>query len=144
MKEILAENLQALFDNSNIDGKCTYKGKRYEVWEVSDDVFEKMCEMTEEEFEELCPSGMWRSCDGSVLGTPDATVHINGYEILAWGDEPWEDEEDDEYEIYASSLTNYLCDVIGASQPKNVCACAMDLAKYNHMTMGELFTKYEG
>lgn len=41
------------------------------------------------------------------------------------------------------SLLEYLCENIGASQPRNVCALAVDLAKYNNMTMGELFTKYE-
>ena len=72
-------------------------------------------------------------------------VHVNGHDMLAWADEPWEDEdEDEEFEIYASCLTDYLCDVVGASQPKNVCAVAVDLAKYNNMTMGELFAKYEG
>lgn len=65
---------------------------------------------------------------------------INGHEMLGWSDESWEDEdEEDEFD----DLTTYLCDVVGVSQPKNVCACAMDLAKANDMTMGELFTKYE-
>ena len=27
--------------------------------------------------------------------------------------------------------------------PHNVVACAMDLAKFNNLTMGELFKKYE-
>lgn len=145
MREILAENLQKFFDNTSFEGKCTYKGKEYEVWEVSDEVFESMCNMNDEEFEKLCPDGMWRSAEGSNMEKPDITVHINGNEMLGWAGDPWEeDEEDDEFEIYASSLTNYLCDVIGASQPRNVCALAVDLAKYNNMTIGELFTKYEG
>ena len=42
------------------------------------------------------------------------------------------------------NLTEYLCDCVGASTEKNVCACAVDLAKYNGMTMAELFAKYEG
>ena len=41
------------------------------------------------------------------------------------------------------SLSDYLCNCVGVSEPKNVCACAMDLAKYNDMTMAELFEKYE-
>ena len=149
MKEILGDNLKRFFDA--VDSKCTdaditYAGDRYEVWEVSDELFQQMCDMTEEKFVELAgDDAWWRQSEGSVLGAPDTTVYINSHEILAWADEPWEDEEDDdEYEIYSSSLTNYLCDVVGASQPKNVCACAMDLAKYNGMSMGELFSKYEG
>ena len=46
-------------------------------------------------------------------------------------------------DIKYSSLTEYLCEFIGASMPKNVVACAMDLAKFNHLLMGELCGKYE-
>lgn len=38
----------------------------------------------------------------------------------------------------------YLCEHVGASLPRNVVACAMDLAKYNNMSMAELFQNYEG
>lgn len=61
MQEILAENLQPLFDNTSLTGKKTYSGELYEVWEVSDEDFQLMCEIDEEEFERLCPEGMWRS-----------------------------------------------------------------------------------
>lgn len=149
MKEILGGSLKRFFDT--VDNKCndadiTYAGNRYEVWEVSDELFDKMCDMSEEEFVEFAGSdAWWRQSDGSVLGVPGTTVYINGKEMLGWTDGLWDDEdEEDEFEIYASCLTTYLCDVVGASQPKNVCACAMDLAKYNNMSMGELFTKYEG
>lgn len=145
MKEILGNNLEQLF-NSETNGNRTYKGDRYEVWEITNEMFDIMCDMSEELFIELAgENAWWRSADGSVLSVPDTKVYINGHEMLGWAGEPWEDEdEDEEFEIYASNLSNYLCDVIGASQPRNVCALAVDLAKYNNMTMGELFTKYEG
>lgn len=145
MKEILGNNLEQFF-NAEINGKRTYKGNRYEVWEVSDETFVIMCDMPEEKFVELAgEDAWWRSAEGSNLGAPDIKVCINGNEMIGWAGEPWEDDgEDDEFEIYASCLTNYLGDVFGASQPRNVCALAVDLAKYNGMTMGELFTKYEG
>ena len=41
-------------------------------------------------------------------------------------------------------LQNTYAIGIGASLPKNVVACAMDLAKYNNMSLGDLFTEYEG
>lgn len=41
------------------------------------------------------------------------------------------------------SLSEYLCEFIGASTPHNVVACVIDLAKFNHLTMCELFKKYE-
>ena len=102
--------------------------------------------IAEEKFVELAgEDAWWRSTEGSNLGAPYTKVYVNGHEMIGWADEPWEDEdEEDEFEIYASNLSDYLCDVVGASQPKNVCALAVDLAKYNNMTMAELFTKYEG
>ena len=147
MTEILGNNLERFFehiDKYGVESSLTYKGERYEVWEVDDDLFPEMCDMSEEEFVELAgEDAWWRQSNGCVLDTPDTKVYINGHEMLGWANKHWEDEEEDEFEIYASCLTDYLCDVVGASQPKNVCAVAVDLAKYNNMTMGELFTKYE-
>lgn len=143
MKEILAENLKPFFDNSNLQGKCTYQGERYEVWEVSDATFKIMCNMEEDEFTQLCPDGMWRSAEGSNMGAPDIIIHVGENQMLGWSALWDEDEEDEEPEIYVSNLTKYFCYYMGASQPRNVCALAVDLAKYNHMTLGELFNKYE-
>ena len=150
MKEILGNDLLTFFAVMTIRNHdyenglmCTYKGRRYEVYTVSDELFNVMCDMTEEEFVELAgEDAWWRYAEGSVLGVPDKKIYVNGQEMLGWG-KPWEN-EDEEPEIYASNLSNYLCDSIGASQPRNVCALAVDLAKYNNMTMGELFEKYEG
>ena len=146
MLEILGGNLKRFFDT--VDSKCknadiTYAGNRYEVWEVSDELFEKMCNMSEEEFIKLAgDDAWWRQCDGSNLGTPNVTTFVNGEELICWNDDP--EGSNDDITINYSSLTSYLCNCVGASQPKNVCACAMDLAKYNGMSMGELFQKYEG
>jgi len=123
----------------------TYKGDRYEVWEVSDNLFKDMCDITEEMFVDLAgKNAWWRHAEGSVLDAPDTKVYVNGLEMLGWSGKTWDDEDEvDEYDIFERSLTSYLCNVVGASQPRNVCALAMDLAKYNNMTMGELFKKYE-
>ena len=130
MVEILGSNLKKFFDvidNPPNEADITYAGNRYEVWEVSDELFEKMCNMSEEEFVEIAgEDAWWRQSYGSNLGYPEETTIVNGDEI--------------EYE----NLSEYLCECIGVSQPRNVCACAMDLAKYNDMTMGELFEEYEG
>ena len=150
MKEILANNLQSLFDNTSLNGKCTYKGNTYEVWEISDEDFKTMCNMSEEEFEKVCPDGMWRSSEGSNMGNPNYSVIINKNELLAWAD------EENMYQTYIGagalctkrkeyqSLLEYFCDCVGASQPRNVCALATDLARYNNMKMSELFNVYEG
>lgn len=149
MKEILGNNLERFF-NTEINGERTYKGNRYEVWEVSDETFIAMCDMSEERFVELAgENAWWRSAEGSNLGVPNTKVYVNAHEMTAWNyDEDWYDDfdEDEEFEpeMKFGSLTSYLSEVIGASQPRNVCALAVDLAKYNNMTMGELFTKCEG
>lgn len=150
MIEILGKNLKKFFDivdNPPNDAEITYAGNRYEVWEVSDKLFENMCSMTEEEFINIAgEDAWWRQSDGSSLGYPDDTTIINGRELICWSKErvyPSYDYASKEMKEY-NDLSEYLCDCIGASQPRNVCACAMDLAKYNDMSMGELFEKYEG
>ena len=139
MKEVLAENLLLFFSNSGIDGKCTYSGDIYEVWEVSDKDYEVISNMSEEEFVKLCPNGMWRSADGSNMGVPCVKYTINGKKIIAWDRLHKYESKKRKYD----SLLEYMCEEIGASQPRNVCALAVDLAKYNNMTMSELFAKYE-
>jgi hypothetical protein len=166
MKEILAENLQTLFNNSELRGKCTYHGKEYEVWEVSDEDFETMCNMSDEEFEKLCPDGMWRYAKGSNMEIPDTEYKINGLKIIAWDGEHrkcfYEDNckdcgdrlnqmcEGAESDIEIchgkreyNTLLDYFHEEISVGQPRNVCALAVDLAKYNNMTLSELFGKYE-
>ena len=141
MIEILGNNLKQFFDivdNPPNDAEITYAGERYEVWEVSDELHKKMCDMSEEDFVEIAgEDAWWRSSEGSVLGVPDTEFEVKGEDMLGWN--RW-DREQKKY----SNLSEYLCECVGASTGKNVCACAMDLAKYNDMTMGELFEKYEG
>ena len=143
MVEILGNNLKQFFDivdNPPNDAEITYAGERYEVWEVSDELYKKMCDMSEEEFVEIAgEDAWWRSSTGSVLGVPDTEFDVNGNDLVAWDSPIYESKKGNRYE----SLSDYLCNCVGISQPKNVCACAMDLAKYNDMSMAELFEKYE-
>lgn len=142
MKEILANNLSVFFANAGIEAKRTYRGEMYEVWELSDTDYEKISNMSEEEFEKLADSenSWWRYATGSVLMFPKDNIKINNQDIIAWADSIYENKKKREYD----SLLEYFCDHLGLSQPRNVCAVSVDLAKYNNMTMGELFTKYEG
>ena len=169
MIEILGGNLASLFENAKLNGVCTYKGipKKefditYEVWEVYEKDFKILCDMTEEMFESYCPNGWWRYSKGSIMGFPCNEFTINNHSILAWDGysrEHWEKDcrmclnpcggthEDWEY-CYGgreySTITEYLCEELGASTEKNVCALLTDLAKYNNMKMSELMRKYEG
>lgn len=167
MKEILGNNLEQFFNNGII-GHRTYNGDEYEVWEVSNEVFDAICDMSEERFVELAgEDAWWRNANGSNQGVPNNRYIINGKEIIAWDgyvrceyyndycvdceeriDGVCEASDEDVESCWGErkydTLSDYLCDEIGASQPKNVCALAVDLAKYNGITMGELFAKYEG
>ena len=144
MKEILGKNLKKFFDtidNPPNDAEITYAGDKYEVWKVSDELFEKMCNMTEEKFIGIAGEDAWcRQSYGSNLGYPDAEFEVNGKNLTGWDSPIYDSKIGNKYE----NLSEYLCDCMGASLPRNVCACAMDLAKYNDITMGELFEKYEG
>ena len=144
MKEILGKNLKKFFDtidNPPNDAEITYAGDKYEVWKVSDELFEKMCNMTEEKFIGIAGEDAWcRQSYGSNLGYPDAEFEVNGKNLTGWDSPIYDSKIGNKYE----NLSDYLCNCIGVSQPRNVCACAMDLAKYNDMTMSELFEKYEG
>lgn len=89
MKEILGNNLKLFFDlmDKNCDlADITYAGNRYEVWEVSDELFIKMCDMTEEQFVELAgEDAWWRSSDGSNLWAEDVIeLEVNGKEMICW------------------------------------------------------------
>lgn len=81
MKEILGYNLKRFFDavdkNYN-NADITYAGNRYEVLEVSDKLFDKMCYMSEGQFSELAgEDAWWRSSDGSnLISNPDTKVCI--------------------------------------------------------------------
>lgn len=144
MVEILGSNLKRFFDivdNSPKDAEITYAGNssgiNYEVWEVSDELFKTICSLSEGEFTSLAgDDAWWRSSEGSVLGYPDSEFVVNGKTLRCWD---MGRTGRDEF----TCLTEYLCDNVGASLPKNVCACAVDLAKYNDMKMSELFEVYE-
>lgn len=162
MKEILGQGLKLFFKNSNLDGIPTYIGEQYEVWVVEDGTFVEMSEMQEETFCALCPEGWWRYSPGSVLGTPDDVYKVNGHDLLAWNEKHNQEyccrncqflnnicngEEEDIDECYGDksykNLIHYINEEIGASTEKNVCAIAMDLAKYNGLSLGELFQRYQ-
>ena len=147
MKEILGNNLEQFFfvlDYPKEYGAiCTYKSNRYEVWLMDDEIFDMISDMSEEKFVKLAgEDAWWRSSNGSVLYSLDkGEITINNKKMIAWIENTGEERisEDKEFD----SLSEYLCCFVGVSMPRNVVACAMDLAKFNNMTMGQLFSKYE-
>lgn len=150
MKEILGNNLKIFFDKvdpSYKNAEITYANDRYEVWNISGELFERMCNMTEEEFAKLSErdDAWWRSADGSNLSLHEkGEFTVNNKIMVGWKNKPWQD-NDKEYDNCTkyTDLSEYLCEHIGVSLPRNVVSCAMDLAKYNNMSMAELFQIYE-
>lgn len=147
MKEILGNYLDEFFFALDYSKECvvarTYKSDRYEVWSMPDEVFDIISDMSNEKFVKLAgEDAWWRSSTGSVLYSLDkGEVTINNQKMIGWIRKPWDEEISKD--INYKSLSEYLCEFIGASMPRNVVACAMDLAKFNNMTMGQLFSKYE-
>lgn len=145
MVEILGSNLKRFFDtvdNPPKDAEITYAGNsnriNYEVWEVSDELFKTISSLSEGEFTSLAgDDAWWCSSEGSVLGYPDSKFLVNGKGLICWNRGLCSRNE-------FTCLTEYLCDNIGASLPKNICACAVDLAKHNDLKLSELFSIYEG
>ena len=172
MKEILGENMNNIFIALGINAKETYDGgfgswDTFKVWEITEAEYDILCEMTDEQFEKWSEAGSWWiSAEGSVMGTPNETFTINDLPIIAWRDKyrvddykvEWEELPSDEKTEYKdfddfcdvwfpkkyTDIFEYFCSELGASTKRNVCALSVDLAKYNNITMTELFRKYGG
>ncbi len=168
MVEILGSELSKALSALEIEGKCTYKRKKieteydeiYEVWKISDDDFEKLCNVKDDDW--LDDWGWWRYSKGSnIIGVGiESEMIINGKDIIAWYNEDKLEDEFNTYDAEVSkdeyitgyckdqyeneNLLTYFCDEFGASMKKNIVALAVDLARLNNMTMSELFQKYIG
>lgn len=144
MVEILGCNLKRFFDtvdNPPKDAEIIYAGNgngiNYEVWEVSDELFKVMCNLSENEFTSLAGNDAW-SCvsKGNVCEHPDSEFIVNGKRIRCWKGLCSRNKY--------TCLTEYLCDYMGELLPTSVCSCTVELAKYNDMKLSELFSIYEG
>lgn len=147
MKEILVMgNISEDFKRLGIEVRKTYDGEDYGVCEVIEEEFKILCD--EPDIEGTWKDGGWRHCEGSNQGVPSDVTLINGKGLKVWlkkyEDEDEDEEDEEEYVMTYSNLLEYMYDEVGASQPKNVCALAKDLAKYNGIKMSELFREYQG
>ena len=141
MREILAENLDLAIKELGIVAQKTYQGNLYQVWEMVDSEYEKLMFVPEEDWKD--EYGMWRGSEGSIMGNNLMDFKVNDKSLVGW-ERHTDDEDEDFCQREYKTLLDYLCDEIGASTPKNVCALSVDLAKINHMSMGELFVTYQG
>lgn len=168
--EILGDRMHKVFKEHGIEYKKTYNKKcdpkkkydpHYEIYEISQNDMKRL-----DGIFELPDGSWWRWCKGSNMGTPYEFFQVNGKELIAWDGykredlrSDWENESDEEKATYHysfkeyeetqyprvyESLTSYMCNELGASTEKNVCALAVDLSRANGMTMTQLFKTYEG
>lgn len=174
MYELIGENMGVVFEKLNIPYMQGYSGNigywpNFGVYKVLEQHFPKLCDIPDEEWAKEFPESWWRYAKGSNMGTPNCEFVINGNKIDAWQNEWYVDDLVEEYrrlpideqieyeadggvEAYIadnyryeySNLLEYLCDELGASTEKNVCALATDLAKYNEMSIAKLFMIYGG
>lgn len=149
--EILgAGNLQQAFAELGIEANNTYKGgvgPKYEVWELSAENFKLLESVLEEKWKDEW--GGWRYSEGTNVDySPVAEALINGESCLVWvnvdKEEYYGNEDDASIPLEFESISHYMINMWGVSQPRNVCALAVGLAKLNGISMAGLFRKYEG
>ncbi len=143
--EVLAESLEQAVIDLKLKAVKTFDSKEYQVWEIEEDDFERICNIKENEWKKEW--GMWRYALGSNMAcTIPKRYNINRKHIKAFDGMNRSDSDsgfDDGYHPRRySDLLEYLSKEIGASQPRNVCAICVDLAKINGIKMSELFKKY--
>lgn len=138
MVEILVQgNIEGDLKRLGIEATRTYGDEHtdYQVYEVSDEDFEKLSADTEDNG---WKDGGWRWAKGSNMGAPNDKKTVCGERLICWDrSDGWKEDE------YGDLLT-YLCEEMGCSAFRNVCALAKDLAEFNNMTMAQLFEKYQG
>lgn len=174
MIEIIGENMNVVFERLNIPYSQTYSGDigywpKFGVYEISIDDLIWINVFSEETWAKEFPDSWWRYADGSNMGSPNCEFEINGHLIDAWQNEYHVDDlvdeyrrlpsyEQSEYEAHGGvedyitdnyqyahkDLLTYFCDELHVSTERNVCALAVDLAKYNEMSLAELFRIYGG
>lgn len=128
-------NVRKDFDRLRITGAERYRGKEYGVWEVLDSSFKTLCDEPDD-IEGAWDNCGWRHCIGSNMDGVNNELIVNGHPLKCW----YDSDDKPEYD----NLLDYLLEEIGCSQPKNICALATDLAKFNGLKLSELFIKYQG
>ena len=141
-------NILEDFNRLDIEVRQTYNGEEYGVCEVTDEEFKMLC--VDEETEDTWQDCGWRYCEGSNQGEVNSTLIIGGKELNCWftpfkydDEEATEEDNNEQYLPEYNNLLTYLCEEIGCSQPRNICALTKDLAKCNNIKLSDLFKIYQ-
>lgn len=135
---------------------ATHWREEYQVWLLSKEDFDNICAIDNDDWKD--DWGWWRHAYGSNLGAVDCAYVINGEKLMAWDGlqrKEWcrncsdcagteKDKDECFHDHQYPDILIYLCDEIGASTERNVCACTIDLARQNNLTLAEFFKKYLG
>ena len=132
MKQILISgDVTKDFERLGVKIRTAYEGVAFSVYTVTDEEFELMC--NESDTERIWQNCGWRYSEKSNQEEPTIIVQIKGKPLKTWG---WEGS-------YAN-LLEYIEQELGACTFKNISALTSHLAKANNITLGELFSIYQG
>lgn len=142
MREILAgDGFYKAVKELKLEAIQTYSSRYdniFQVWCVSDEAYEQMCAIREEDWKDEW--GWWRYATGTNLeddGREIKTFKVNGISMLGF-------HADKSRKKTYENLFRYICDGIGASTAKNVCAISVGLAKLNDISLTQLWSEYQG
>jgi len=168
VKEITGSvELENAFKELGINAKNTYRAKDLDysdfqcVYELSEEDYNLLNGFSDSDYwnPDNKPIwkdnwGWWRHAKGSNMTSGLRRYNINHHYINAWDGSGREDFEEENKSLPVDdrwykprkydNLMQYFWNEIRASTEKNVTALATDLAKYNNLTLGQLFTKYVG
>ena len=161
MVQIMGKNMKNI-------GSILYQGDFADIIEIEESIINELDEMTDKDFAKKYPQGwFWYSPEGSILGEPKEKAIINNKILKVWlssdleeqmidtctGCPDWEKEMllcrtgdfcYDNRQFLYKDLAEYFDINLGASTPRNVSAVMTDLAKYNNLTLAQLFEQYKG
>ncbi len=158
-----------IFPKNTFSGSVA-QWKVLEVWELTSDEFDCLVNSFDDQrgnmdWNIIAPeNSWWRSAKGSNQGVPDEEFIINDLPLIAWRSQghieelrdTWEDisvDERAEYKNfeeycdiwlpkYYNNIIEYIHEELHASTEGNVCALVTDLAKYNNMSIADIFRIY--
>ena len=164
MVEILTNNLTPFFNNSHIDVKKTFQSKKCDTdfcqaWEMSNKNYYVFQQLYNQRFKNKLLA--WKWFDNLKIKTfPVQYTIINNQNILTYRNtNKYKDFIKNNSTLisfpyvlfkyfiencFYGCLTDYCISQWKAVYPKNVLFNTAHLAKLNHMTLGELFDKYQG
>lgn len=121
-----------------------FKGNKYAVWRLHKKDLKKLDKIPEEQWKDNW--SWWRFSEGSIFDdSPTYYFNVNGHFFIGFEKSDFVPEDSNsEYQKMKEyeNLSDYLCNCIGATAEKNVCALLISLAKKNYMSMAELLETY--